>query len=157
MEMKKIGRQMSLLMGVTLSFCLTLFNMLRSGQFTVPGFLISFLVATVISLVIGFLVPMKKVGDAAVEKLGLQPRTLKARLIETLISDLIYTPIITVVMIFMARSHMDTKPPLAPMLIGSLVISLLVGFVLIFFLMPLYLKLVMKKNGIDPDRMGPPQ
>ena len=55
---------MSILMGVTMSFGLSLCGNLLSGQFTVQGFLMSFLISTLISLVIGFLVPMKRVGDA---------------------------------------------------------------------------------------------
>lgn len=151
-KMRKIGRQMSLLMGVTLSFFLSLTGILSSGKFTLPGFLISFVVSLVISLIIGFLVPMKKVNDSLGAKLGLNPRTLKTRLFESLISDLIYTPIITLIMITMAyrnaTSH-GAQIPYVPMLVKGMVLSMIVGYVLIFIFMPLFMKLVMKRNGME--------
>ncbi|MBR1702393.1 MAG: hypothetical protein IJ716_10610 [Lachnospiraceae bacterium] len=147
--MKKIGRQMSLLMGVTLSFFLSLTGILSSGQFTFPGFLINFLISSVISLIIGFLVPMKKVNDSLGAKLGLKQHTLKTRLFESLISDLIYTPIITLVMITLAHRNATShgaRIPYVPMLLKGILISMAVGYVLIFIFMPLFMKLVMKHN-----------
>ena len=83
-KMKKVGSQMSLLMGVTLSFCLSLTGNLmgakQSGGFSVPGFLISFVVSTIISLIIGFFVPMKKVNDSVCGSLNLKPGQMGTRL-----------------------------------------------------------------------------
>ncbi|MBQ7371129.1 MAG: hypothetical protein IJW67_04490 [Blautia sp.] len=147
---KKIGREMSILMGVTLSFCLSLVGNLSSGRFTFPGFLLSFLVSTIISLIIGFLVPMKKVTDSLDTKLGLKPRTMGARLFDSLISDFIYTPLITLVMVTMAyrqaASH-GARIPYMPMLGKALLLSMVVGYVLIFIITPVYMKLVLKRNG----------
>ena len=155
MDMKKIGTQMSILMGVSMSFCLSLTGLLSSGHFTVPGFLVNFVISTIISLIIGFLVPMKKVTDSAVEKAGLTPHTLKARFLESFISDLIYTPAITLCMTAMAYhsavSHGQPMPPYIIMFLKSLVLSMIVGYVLIFFLTPAYLKLLMKKNGANQE------
>ena len=159
--MKKIGIQMGLLMGVTLSFFLSLTGLISAGKFTVPALIINFAVSFVISMIIGLLVPMQKVGNAAVAKAGLEPRTFKAKLLETIISDVIYTPIITFCMVFIAykqaTSH-GAKIPFVPMLIKSEVISLIVGFVLIFIFQPMFLKFVMKKNGVGgpPEGMGRP-
>ena len=155
MDMKKIGRQMSILMGVTLSFCLSLAGILSSGKFTVPGFLISFLVSLVISLIIGFFVPMKRVNDALDAKVGVKPGTLGARAFESLISDLIYTPIITVAMITLAYKNATShgaKVPYVPMLLKGMALSLVLGYILIFIFMPIFMKLVLKKNGVG----GPP-
>ena len=146
--MKKTGIYMSLLMGVTLSLCLSLAGTLGSGNFTLPAFLISFGVSFVISLVIGFLVPMKKVSDAAVNKLGLERGKLSASCFETLLSDLIYTPIITVVMVTLAYKSATSHGAhlnYAPMLIRSLIINFILGFVLIFIFMPVYMKMLIKK------------
>ena len=151
-KMKKVGIQMSLLMGTTLSFCLSLVGILSSGRFTLIGFLISFVVSLVISLIIGFLVPMKKVNDGICGKLKLQPGKLSTRFVESLISDLIYTPIITFLMVFMAYKQATSQgAPLVflPMFLRSLLISMIVGYVLIFICMPLFIKMVMKKNGIN--------
>lgn len=158
--MKKIGLHMSLLMGVTLSLCLSLTGLLRAGQFAVPAFIVSFIISFVISMIIGLMVPMSKIGAAAVKKAGLEERSLKARLLESLISDLIYTPIITLCMVLMAYMKIkgDNKPPFAGMLISSEVVSLIVGYILIFIFQPLFLKFLLKKNGIGgpPDMNGRP-
>ena len=90
MMIKKIGRRMSILMGITLSFCLSLLGNLTSGHFTLSGFLISFAASTLISLIIGFLVPIKKVGDGICNALHLKPRSLPAHCAESFLSDLIY-------------------------------------------------------------------
>ena len=158
-KMKKVGSQMSLLMGVTLSFCLSLTGNLmgakQSGGFSVPGFLISFVVSTIISLIIGFFVPMKKVNDSVCGSLNLKPGQMGTRLMESLIADIIYTPVMTLIMVFLAykqaTSH-GAQIPFLPMFLSSLVVCLIVGYILIFIFMPLYMKLVMKKNGLNmPD------
>ena len=151
MNMKKIGLQMSLLMGVTLSFFLSLTGLIAAGKFNVIGWIISFVISTIISLIIGFIIPMKKLTDGVNNKLGLKPGKLGTRCMESLISDLIYTPIITLAMVFMAYKKATAhgaKIPFMGMFGKSLIISLVVGYVLIFVFMPLYMKLVLKKNGI---------
>lgn len=150
MNMKKVGMKMSLLMAVSLSFCLSLLGNLTSGHFTVPGFLSSFVISFLISLVIGFLVPMKKTGDAVIEKAHLTPHTLPARALEALVSDLIYTPFITLCMTALAHhtavSHGQTMPPLLFMFLKSLILSMIVGYVLIFLVSPVFLKIAMKNS-----------
>lgn len=157
-KMKKVGMTVSVFMGVTLSFCLSLVGNLlgsrQSGAFSVPGWLISFVVSTIISLIIGFIVPMKKISDSIHAKNG-GPRSLKARLIDTLVSDLIYTPVITLAMVFLAYRNATAhgaQMPFLPMFLSSLVVSLIVAYILIFILMPVFLKLSLKLNGIQ----GPP-
>lgn len=163
--MKKVGLLMSLFMGITLSIFLSLTGLLQSGQsFTFLDFLLNFGISFVISMVIGFIVPMKKVGESAVRGAKLRPGSWGARFLESLISDLIYTPVITVAMVtiayFNVMSHIPegvAGPPYVPMLIKSLLISLGVGYVLIFIFMPLYLKLSMKLCGIAPPPGAPPR
>ena len=87
-KMRKIGMTVSICMGITMSFFLSLIGTAVSGHFTVPGWIISFLISTVVSLVIGFIIPIKKVTDGAVRALKLQPRSLVARCVESLISDI---------------------------------------------------------------------
>ena len=150
--MKKVGMLMNVCMGVTMSFFLSLVGNLTSGHFTFPGFLASFLISTVISLVIGFLVPIRRISDNVCEKAGLAHGSIKARLLESVISDLIYTPFITLAMVtfayFTAASHApEGAPPFLPMFLSSLLISLAVGYVLIFIFTPLFLGLLIKKFG----------
>ena len=162
--MKKVGRLMSLYMGLSLSCCLSLTGLLSSlgkTEYTVPKFLVSLLiniaVSFAISMVIGMLVPMKKVNDALGRKLGLQPGKIGTRLAETLVSDLIYTPIITFTMVFIAykqaTSH-GAKMPFAPMFFSSLALCFAVAFVLIFFLTPLFMKAALKRAGIPMQGPG---
>ena len=111
----------------------------------------SFLESLVISLVIGFLVPMKKVGDAACEKAGIKDKPLACRFLESLVSDLIYTPIITFVMVFMAYKNATSHgAPLhfGPMLGRSMLISLVVAYLFIFLVTPNYMKFLLKRSGV---------
>ena len=155
--MKGIMIKMSLLMGVTLSFFLSLTGLLASGHFTVPGFIVSFLASTVISLVIGFLIPVKKLGDKAAGKMK---RGFGRACVESLVSDLIYTPVITLCMTGLAYMKIEgDKPPYIMMFLKSLGLSMVVGFVLIMIFMPLYLKLLLKGKmpGGRPGGPGGPE
>ncbi len=167
--MKKVGLLISVFMGVTMSFFLSLLGnflgSLQGGQFTIPGFLISFAISTVISLVIGFIVPMKRVGDAAVRSAKLRPHSIQARLLESLISDCIYTPVITLAMVayayFQSRAHapaeaLEHMPGFFQMFIGSFIACMIAGYILIFIFMPLYMKLSMRICGIQPPPAGGP-
>lgn len=148
-QMRIVGRAMSIRMGILMSFCLSLVGTLSSGHFTIPGFLISFIVSTFVSLVIGFLVPIAPICGGACRKLGLQRGSLGARLLETFISDLIYTPIMTFAMVFLAyqmamkQSNGAAGLDFGPMFLSSLLICFLVAYVLIFIFQPLFLKRVM--------------
>ena len=155
-KMRKIGLQMSVLMGVTLSFFLSLVGNLmgakQSGSFSVPGFLISFVISTIVSLFIGLIVPMKKVNDGLHAKLNMQEGSIGAKLLDSLVSDIIYTPIMTLLMVFLAYKQATAhgaQMPFLPMFLSSLVVCLIVGYILIFIFMPLYLNILMKMNGLS--------
>lgn len=167
-DMKKIGRQISVRMGITLSICLSLvgniFGQLSSkAGFLLPAFivglLISIVVSTLISLTIGFLVPMKKVTDNFNQKHHLEPGKLKTLLAESLISDLIYTPLITIVMVcinYALAFKNGAQIPVPGMVIGlveSLILCFIVGYILIFIFTPLYMRMVFEKNGIGRPGM----
>lgn len=149
--LKKIGMQMSILMGITLSLSLSLAGNLMSGHFTVIGFLISFAVSTIISLAIGFIIPLRRFSQALCRKLKLKPHGLGELCIESLISDIAYTPLITLCMTALAyRSAVAHGASISysGMFIVSLIISMILGYVLIFIFQPLYLKILFKVNGI---------
>ncbi|MBR3666847.1 MAG: hypothetical protein IKN66_06780 [Ruminococcus sp.] len=162
MNMKKIGITMSLLMGVTLSFFLSLVgNLTGGGGFKLPAFLISFAASTVISLIIGFVIPMAKVERGAVKAMGLNESSVPAKLVSALISDLIYTPVITLAMIALARkmamkmSHGHAPlPPFMVMFLKSLIISLIVAYIIIFIVTPIFKKIAFKAAGVDPAASG---
>lgn len=146
--MKKVGIKMSLYMGLAMSFCLSLTGLLSAGKFTVPAFIINFLVSFVISMVIGLIVPMKPLTDRLCR--GMAPG-FGRRCLEALISNTIYTPIMTFVMVTIAYKQATAhgaKIPYPAMLIKALVISYVVGFILIFIIQPLFMKLAMKGADI---------
>ena len=154
-KMRKIGRGMSICMGLTMSFCLSLVGTLTSGHFTIPGFIMSFIVSTIISLIIGFLIPMGKVTNALSGRLGLRQGTMPERLFTSLISNIIYTPIMTFCMVFLAyKLAMKQSGGMAQlnfggMFITSLIICFIVGYVLIFIFQPLFFKLLMARYARD--------
>ena len=153
-KMKKIGKEMALWMGLIMSFCLSLVGTLTSGHFTPAGWLVSFVSSVVVSLIIGFLVPVGKISGDFTRKRNMQPGKIGTRCAESLISDLIYTPVITLVMVAiayaMAMKMSGGKAEIAflPMFLSSLLICFAVGFVLIFLIQPVLLKAVMKKHGV---------
>lgn len=162
MNMKKIGITMNILMGVTLSFFLSLIgNLTAEGGFKTVPFLASFALSTVISLIIGFIVPMRKIEGGAVRAMGMKEHSLPAALVSALISDLIYTPVITLAMIALARkmavkmSHGNAElPPFGVMFLKSLVISLIAAYIIILIATPVYLKLSKKLAGVDKSKFS---
>ena len=164
--MKKIGAQMNILMGVMMSLCLSLLGNLLGGHFTIVGFLLSFVISLIISLIIGFCVPHRKWSENAVRAFKAEPGTIQARLVEALISDCVYTPVITLAMVafayFMSRANASPEalanmPGFFQMFIGSFFACMVVGYILIFFLMPVFMKLVFTKNGLPFPPPQPPQ
>jgi hypothetical protein len=147
-RMKSAGRCISMMMGLILSFFQSLASMLLSGHFTLPGWLISLALSVCVSWIIGWLVPMGKVSQSVCQKLKCEPGTLKARLAETLVSDLIFTPFITLANVLLAWRNATAggaKIPFLPMFLPSLGISLLIGFVLVFIFQPICKKAVLSR------------
>lgn len=154
MDMKKVGRKMSMLMGITMSFCMSLIGNITSGHFTPVGFISSFIISTIICLIIGFFVPIGSIGSAASRKAGLEKGSNGARCLESLIADLIFTPIMTAAMITfaytMSKKHGEPMK-FVPAFISSLGIGLVVGFLLAFLLTPVYLKIALKGEDRGAD------
>lgn len=164
-KMKKVGIIMSICMGITLSLCLSLIGNLRAeGGFHLPMFLVSFAASTLISLIIGFCVPMHKISMAITK--NMKPRSIAAKLIEALVSDIIYTPFITLSMIILVRFMADKMsggnaqlPPFFVMFIGSLIVSLIAAYFIILIVSPLFMKLAFAIAGVPaggPPAGGPP-
>jgi hypothetical protein len=96
---KKAGLKISLLMSLVISFGLSLAGNIASGHFAVISWLITFVMSFIVALIIGLVVPMKKVSDFLVEKVGLKDKKAGKLLFSSLISDIIYTPLITFLMV----------------------------------------------------------
>ena len=154
-KMKRIGIQVSFLMGITLSFFLSFTGVAASGHFSLPGWLISFGISAVISLVIGLFIPMKRILDNMTVKRGMEPGKLSTRCVEALVSNLIYTPIITIIMStygYVQATKGGAKIPYGVMLGKSLIVCLII----IFFIQPLIMKFVFNRNGLDYPPKVPP-
>lgn len=158
--MRKMGVIMNLLMGFFMSLILSFTGTMFGGHFTVPGWLMSFGISLIISWVIGFIVPIKKLGDAFCNKCKTNPMSFKGTLLSALISNAIYTPFITVVMVCVmvtnAAKHAPEGmgPRISQVLPGSLVVCLIVGYIAICILQPLLLKLLMKGKKDEKDARG---
>ncbi len=147
--MDKVGKQMNIYMGVTLSLCLSLAGTLTSGHFTVSGLIIGFVVGTVISIALGYLIPIKKITDTVCEKMEVEENTGAGRCISALVSDVLFTPIITLVMVILAYvntvSHGGSMP-FVPAFIKSFVVCFAVGYAVIFLVTPLFLRLAIRNK-----------
>ncbi|SEP77573.1 hypothetical protein SAMN04487977_101383 [Treponema bryantii] len=143
-QIKKIGIRMMLLMGITLSFFLSLTGLLLSGHFTWKGLLINWLISFVISCIIGRIYPMHKISVFLDKKFGLKHGKLSTHLVESFLSDCAYTPIITFVMVFIAWKQavaQGASISLGAMFGASLLVSLVAGYVLIVIFIPIFIRI----------------
>ena len=145
--MRKIGLFMSLLMGITMSFVLSLTGTLVGGHFTIPAWLLSFGASLILSLIIGFIIPIKPLSDGLSHAFHIKDRSFGKNLFDSFISDLLYTPALSAAMVFLARSHIpvEHRPPFATLYIPSLIVTFIVGWIVIFIVQPLFLKRLLKK------------
>jgi len=163
LQMRRIGLVMNILMGVTLSCALSLTGLALSGHFEVKAWLISFGASTVLSLIIGICLPVRKASLAICSRCGLKERTFSFHCLDSLVSDVFYTPLITFLMVLLAYNgarntitHVYADMEVVqqaleelkfmPMFLHSLLVSMIAGYVLIFILQPLYLKMLLPKN-----------
>ena len=158
-QMKTIGIKMSLLMALTMSVFLSVVGTvhgLSASPEPVPpmgyvfGILKGFAVSFVISIVIGLIIPMGRISRSISEKAG--RGTIRARFLDSLVSNLIYTPLITLVMaaisypnaVSQAQAHGQEAPPFLMMFLSSFAVCFFTGWIIIFIVQPLYMKLLMK-------------
>lgn len=154
-QMRKIGFKVALFMAILMSFGLSLTGTLMAERppetpviASVIGFLECFALSFAISFTIGILVPIPKVNAALARKFHLQPHTPKAHSVESLASNLIYTPLITTAMVCFVYFTMipeGHKPPFLPMFLFSQVVCLVIAQVLIMVFVPIIIKLVLPK------------
>ena len=155
-QMRKTGIKIAFIMALLMSFGLSLTgNLMAERPPEMPmaaiifGFLASFALSFVISFAIGLIVPIPKVNAALARKFHLKPFTLKAHIVESIASNLIYTPLITTAMVafvyfvLMPDGH---KPPFLPMFIHSQIICFIVAQVLILVFVPIIVKRVIPKK-----------
>lgn len=152
--MKKIMVLMTILMGLVMSIVLSLVGTLVGGHFTLQSWLLSFAISFVLSILIGFIVPVKMLGDKFCNKRGIVPESPKGNFASALISNLIYTPFLTIVMtstmVLLATKEIPQWQPrlniLCHALIPSLIICFITGYIAITIFQPLFVKLLIGKK-----------
>ena len=159
-QMRKIGIKIAFIMALLMSFALSLTgNLLAEHPPEMPmrpiimGFLACFVISFIVSFAIGIIVPIPKVNAALARKFHLQPHTPKAHLVESVTSNLIYTPLITTVMVtfvYLVLMPAGHKPPFLPMFIHSQVVCFIVAQVLILVCVPPIVKMVLPKAPPAP-------
>lgn len=149
--MQKIGFLMSLIMGFVMSLVLSLTGTLVGGHFTVPSWLISFGISFVLSLIIGFIIPMGRLNNLITGKLKQSRKMFLANLIDSFVSNVLYTPLMSASMVWLAWSKipLEHRPPFAALYMPSLIATFIVGWIVIFITQPLFLKKLMKKFGVE--------
>ncbi len=135
-------------MSVSLSFVLSLVGNLlgtrQNGRFSIHSWLIFFAASTIVSLVLGLIIPINRAAEGASRGLKLKEKSIPARIVETLVADIIYTPLINFLMIFIARQNAITNgaPPQSLVLWRMFLLSFpgvfATGFVFIFVFAPLF-------------------
>ncbi|MBE5848022.1 MAG: hypothetical protein E7300_10135 [Lachnospiraceae bacterium] len=150
-QMRKAGFRMSFLMALTMSLCLSLVNNLVSAGFHLPLLLITFVTSFVVSLLIGILVPMPHISRSITEKCG---PGIVSHLLNAFVSDLIYTPVMTLLMVAVVRISIgiisggrEHLPPLLFMFLRSMALSFAVAYVVILVVTPIFRRLAFGKNG----------
>lgn len=151
--MRKIMALMAIFMGLIMSFILSLVGTLVGGHFSIPAWMMSFGISLVLSIIIGFVVPVKMLGDKFCKKHNVIPESPKGNFMSALISNLIYTPFLTIVMVstmvLMATKEIPVWQPrlniLLHALVPSLIISFIVGYIAITIFQPLLVRMLIKK------------
>ena len=150
-KMKKVGFHMNILMGFVISLCLSTTNTMAAEKPDMYTWLISFGTSALISFAVSFIIPMRKIEGGALHALKIKERTLPAKLISTFISDLIYTPFLTLAMVALVRMIVTKAsnghahfPPFPIMFIKSFIFSFVVAYCIIYILQPLILRFVLK-------------
>ena len=142
-----VGMVTGVLIGILISIVLSVVGPIISGHPSVPSVLVSLLCSSIMSILIGLFVPIKKITDGACSRMKMSPDGLLGRIVFALLSDLFFTPIISFLMVFMnykrARMH-DSNVALGRMYFGNLIVSYSVAFFLILIFTPLLVKLAIK-------------
>ena len=157
-QMRAVGLRISFMMALWMSFTLSIFGTATAerpaGMPLAPiiiGWFGSFILSFVVSFGICFVVPMGKINAALGQKLHLTPHKMTTHAIETFVSNLIYTPLMTAVMVtfaFFVLMPPDHKPPFLPMFVGSQIACFVFGYLMIFIAMPFIAKKAFKSTGI---------
>ena len=108
---------------------------------------------------VSLLYKIKPISDRVAEKMHLRPKTFGRRCMDALIADVIYTPVMTLLMVglayFMSAKNGNPIPvPFILMFLKSFAISMIVGFIMAYIFQPLFLGMLIKKYGVPVPPAG---
>ena len=149
-QREEVFRKVGMIMSVLMSLTLTVVGLLSAGHFTIPGFLISFVVGLVISFLIRKHISISNILADFYKKSKIKPNSLKGNIIEAIIIDLLHSPLICTINIcfayFNATSH-GARISFLPMWSKALLMSILCSFIMTLIMKPIVIKLVMKDDN----------
>lgn len=163
---KKIGRYIGIRMGIAMSVTMSLVGSFmgalnaskQSGApllaAWIPSLLVSLVITIIIAVALGVCLPMKKINDGI--ESGTKTKGFLLHFIQSLVSDLIYTPLISLVMAFTSTAlFVIPKNPnlemnmLVPVALGnfakSIPLEFVIALIVIIILEPMIQKSAFKK------------
>ncbi len=140
-------QKLSIFLGISVAFVSSIVGPLSSGHFSILSFIVTFFISTVISVLIGVFVPFGRI----VRKITRNFRdfSLKKRALVSLIYDLIFTPFTGTMMVIMAYNNVSkhgAPVTFLSMFIRSVCMIVIIGYVVIFILFPVYCKMLKIKK-----------
>lgn len=165
--MKKQERRISLIMSVVMSIVMGIIASVvisRSPNVQLPPFplfcLINIVESVVVGVLVAWLIPLGKLGQAFCKKAGAVPPSLKFNLLNSIPLSLGNSVIVSAVVSFVnvAQAHSKIPAPQAPPLMAMwmggwwplLIPSILISYVLAVVISPLVVKAVMGGAGKGP-------
>ncbi|MBP5280236.1 MAG: hypothetical protein J6Z03_07105 [Erysipelotrichaceae bacterium] len=144
---KEFSRRMSICMGIIMSLCLSTAGLLTARAFSLPSLLLNLVISYAIVRGIDHFIDIGALAVDVPNKMDVDPNSLQGRFLRALITDVIYTPLMTIVMVsigyYRATSH-GAQIPYVPMLMKSMLLTFTLSFLICFFIMPVVEKLILK-------------
>ena len=147
-NMQVFAKQMSICMGIMMSSSLTFIGLLGAGNLSFPSFILNFVISFTVISVVGRFFDAGKISLDILQKHDIDPHSMKGRIMQALITDLIYSPIMTFIMTligyFMA-TRQGVQISYFPMFFKALITSVIAAFFLCLIFTPIFEKLIMKR------------
>ena len=154
-QMKKNARKLSLLMGIMISLSLTIIGLCQAHSLTPGNIVFNFVISFSIMNIIGYFFNTGAISMKILNEHGIDPRSIKGRLLMALIIALINSPAMTFIMVTIAYFRLKstgTDAPYLPMLLRSMAVSTVCAFILCLIFTPLFEKLFMGKKEENDER-----
>ena len=154
-QMKKNARKLSLLMGIMISLSLTIIGLYQAHSLTPGNIVFNFVISFSIMSIIGYFFNTGAISMKILNEHGIDPRSIKGRLLMALIIALINSPAMTFIMVTIAYFRLKstgTDAPYLPMLLRSMAASTVCAFILCLIFTPLFEKLFMGKKEENDER-----